>query len=324
MEEQAMETGGEPIQQPEESVTEAVESPEATPEPSAAPEPEPKVQEVPKELTKQERIQNALGEIPSEPNQQLLESIDETSLEKLPSSAKGVLKHLIASQNKQFEERMKVFEEREAKLQEYQTKLKKDAKDLIQNRAHLNKMLLDPKFQKMLQQADIPDEQMADPFSEEGIQQRISKGVANAMKQFQEPITQAAQRSQQMAEYQKFVEEHPQMEDKDFKGQVRNLMEERKENGQPISLSDAYAHVDRQRLIKAEQERIQKDRRARAKSAQQISKSTLSSSGQSKDPVPTWVTEKGYKGTRGNTARIMYLRDNPEALQRLRQQQKNR
>ena len=219
---------------------------------------------------------------------------------------------------------MKVFEERESKLQEYQQKLKKDAKDLIQNRAQLNKMLLDPKFQKMLKQADIPDEQLADPFSEEGIQQRISKGVANAMKQFQEPITQAAQRSQQMAEYQKFVEAHPQMENKDFKGQVRSLMEQRRGDGQPISLNDAYAHVDRQRLIKAEQERIQKERSARAKSAQQISKSTMSSNGQSKDPVPNWVTDKGYKGARGNTARIMYLRDNPDALQRLRQQQKNR
>ena len=77
-------------------------------------------------------------------------------------------------------------------------------------------MLLDPKFQKMLKQADIPEEKMSDPFSEEGIQQRISKGVASAMKQFQEPITAAAQRSQHMAEYQKFVEENPQMEQKEF------------------------------------------------------------------------------------------------------------
>ena len=318
MSEQEMETGGEPTPQ--------VEEPTPTPqvEQVEEPTPTPQVQEVPKELTKSERIQNALGDIPKEPNAQLMEQIDEKTLEKLPDSAKGVLKHLIAQQNKEYEERVKTFEERETKLQEYQAKLKKDARDLIQNRAQLNKMLLDPKFQKMLKEADIPDEKMADPFSEEGIQQRISKGVASAMKQFQEPITQAAQRSQQMAEYQKFVESHPQMENKEFKSQVRSLMEERREGGQPLSLSDAYAHVDRQRLIKAEQDRIQKERSARAKSAAQVSKSTLSSNGQSKDPVPSWVTEKGYKGTRGNTARIMYLRDNPEALQRLRQQQKNR
>ena len=316
MSEQEMETGGEPTPQ--------VEEPTPTPQVEQVAESTPQVQEVPKELTKSERIQNALGDIPKEPNAQLMEQIDEKTLEKLPDSAKGVLKHLIAQQNKEYEERVKVFEERETKLQEYQAKLKKDARDLIQNRAQLNKMLLDPKFQKMLKEADIPDEKLADPFSEEGIQQRISKGVASAMKQFQEPITQAAQRSQQMAEYQKFVETHPQMDNKEFKGQVRSLMEERREQGQPLSLSDAYAHVDRQRLIKAEQDRIQKERSARAKSAAQISKSTLSSNGQSKDPVPNWVTEKGYKGTRGNTARIMYLRDNPEALQRLRQQQKNR
>jgi len=281
-------------------------------------------QEVPKELTKFERIQNALGDIPNEPNAQLLESIDEKSLEKLPDSAKGVLKHLIAKQNKEYEERVKAFDEREAKLQEYQTQLKKDAKDLIQNRAQLNKMLLDPKFQKMLQKADIPDEDMADPFSEEGIQQRISKGVASAMKEFQQPITQAAARAQQMAEYQKFVEAHPQMENKEFKGQVRTLMEQRREVGQPISLNDAYAHVDRQRLLQAEQARMQKEREARAKSARQISKSTVSSNGQTKEAIPKWVTERGYKGFRKEAAKIHYLRDHPEALKLLRQQQKNR
>ena len=280
--------------------------------------------EVPKELTKYERIQNALGDIPSEPNEQLLESIDEKTLEKLPDSAKGVLKHLISKQNKEYEQRVKAFDERETKLQEYQGQLKKDAKALIQNRAQLNKMLLDPKFQKMLQQADIPEENMADAFSEEGMQQRISKGVASAMKEFQQPITAAAARAQQMAEYQKFVEVNPQMENKEFKGQVRALMEQRKEGGQPISLNDAYAHVDRQRLIQAEQGRIQKERAARAKSARQISKSTMSSNGQSKEAVPKWVSERGYKDRRGNSARILYLRDHPEALQRLRQQQKNR
>tara|TARA_S200002703_G_scaffold154445_2_gene157235 strand:- start:35 stop:979 length:945 start_codon:yes stop_codon:yes gene_type:complete len=314
MSEQEMETGGEPTPQVESTI----------PQEQEIVEPTPQIKEVPKELTKQERITNALGDIPKEPNEQLIEAIDEKSIEKLPDSAKGVLKHLIAQQNKEYEERIKAFDDRESKLQEYQHKLKKDAKDLIQNRAQLNKMLLDPKFQQMLKQADIPDESMADPFSEEGIQQRISKGVANAMKQFQEPITQAAQRSQQMANYQNFVENHPQMENKDFKGSVRTLMEERRGSGQPISLEDAYAHVDRQRLIKAEQQRIQKERSARAKSAAQISKSTLSSNGQSKDPVPSWVTDRGYNGARGNTARIMYLRDNPDALQRLRQQQKNR
>ncbi len=319
-------TGGEPITpqvtpEVETAVETSVETPVETPVEAPV---EASAEEVPKELTKQERIQNALGEIPSEPNEQLIESIDEKTLEKLPDSAKGVLKHLIAKQNKEYEERLKVFDEREAKLKSYQDQLKKDAHSLIQNRAQLNKMLLDPKFQEMLKKADIPEESMADPFSEEGIQQRISKGVASAMKQFQQPITEAANRAQQMAEYQKFVEEHPQMENKEFKGQVRSLMEQRRDSGQPISLNDAYAHVDRQRLLKAEQDRIQKERSARAKSAQQVRKSTVSSNGQSKDPVPKWVTERGYKGARSNKARIMYLRDHPEALQRLRQQQKNR
>ena len=75
MSEQEMETGGEPI-----STTEVVEP---TPQVEQVEEPTPEAQEVPKELTKSERIQNALGEIPEEPNEQLIEQIDEKTLEKI-------------------------------------------------------------------------------------------------------------------------------------------------------------------------------------------------------------------------------------------------
>ena len=50
----------------------------------------------------------------------------------------------------------------------------------------------------------------------------------------------------------------------------------------------------------------------------------MSSSNDNQDPVPKWVTEKGYQGVRGSQARILYLRDNPAALQKLRAQQKSR
>ncbi len=48
------------------------------------------------------------------------------------------------------------------------------------------------------------------------------------MKAFQAPITDAAQRAQQMASYQDFVEAHPLMREKQFKSEVRTIMEERK------------------------------------------------------------------------------------------------
>tara|TARA_R100000315_G_scaffold52525_1_gene26239 strand:- start:1115 stop:2110 length:996 start_codon:yes stop_codon:yes gene_type:complete len=312
-------------------VQETVQEPASIPEPvEAQPVAEEPVAEAatPAPLTKYERIMRSLGDIPEEANETLLESIDEKTIEKLPASAKGVLRHLIAQQNAQHrkmqEEREQAFKERQSKIEEFEQRVQTDAKNLIRNRAELNKMLLDPKFQKLMQQANLPEEEMADAFTPEGIQQRIEKGVAQAMKQFQEPITAAAHRSQQMAQYQEFLETHPKMSDASFKREVRTLMEQRQAAGQPIPLEDAYNNVDRSRMLQEHEKRLAAERQARARSAQKVSRSTVSSSGESQEPVPNWVTERGYKGHRGQTARIHYLRDNPKALEALRAQQKNR
>jgi hypothetical protein len=63
----------------------------------------------------------------------------------------------------------------------------------------------------------VPEEEMADPYSKEGIEQRIKKGVAEAMREFQKPIAESATRAQQMAKYQDFVAANPMMQDKDLK-----------------------------------------------------------------------------------------------------------
>jgi len=184
--------------------------------------------------------------------------------------------------------------------------------------------LLDPKFQEFLKNADVPEAELKDPLSPEGMEQRIKKGVAEAMKQFQEPIRQSANRAQQMAKYQDFVAEHPKMNEKAFKGDVRDLMQSRRDSGSPVSLQDAYALVERDRMLQVQEKQTAKDRLKRSESARQIARSTVSSSNDGASPVPKWVMEKGYKGSRGNSARILYLRDNPSALQKLRAQQKTR
>jgi glucan-binding YG repeat protein len=165
---------------------------------------------------------------------------------------------------------------------------------------------------------------LKDPFSQEGIEQRIKKGVAEAMREFQKPIQESATKAQQMAKYQDFVAAHPMMQEKAFKTEVRDLMQERKNAGAALTLEDAYALVERNRMVAEQQKQTARDRLKRSESARNVSRSTVSSSNDGGDPVPKWVTEKGYKGSRGNTARILYLRDNPAALQKLRAQQKTR
>lgn len=269
-------------------------------------------------------LMGALGEIPDEPNQQLLDSIDERSIEKLPDSMKGLMKHLIAQQRVEARKAEEAYAERQSALEKRREEIEGQNKVLIRNRAQLNQVLLDPKFQEYLKMADTPDEDLPDPMSDEGIEARIKKGVAQAMRQFQEPIQQSARRAQQLSAYQDFVDANPKMQDAQFKSDVRQLMEQRKEAGNAVSLPDAYALVERNRLVAAQEKQTAKERLRRRESAQQVQRATVSSTQENNDPVPKWVTEKGYKGIRGNTARILYLRDNPKALQALRAQQKSR
>lgn len=280
--------------------------------------------EQPTDPSRLESLLDALGEIPEQPSEALLESLDARSIENLPSAMKGLFKHLVSAERqrvKQLEEKMST---RNSELDKKFEELKEQNRVVIRNRAQLNQVLTDPKFQEYLKIADMPEEELADPYSEEGIQQRIKKGVAEAMREFQKPIHESATRAQQMAKYQDFVAVHPLMQEKAFKVEVRDLMQQRKETGTAVSLEDAYALVERNRMIAEQEKQTARDRLKRSKSARQVSRSTVSSSNDTGDPVPSWVTSKGYKGSRGNTARILYLRDNPAALQKLRAQQKNR
>ena len=265
-----------------------------------------------------------LGDIPETPNEQLMGQIDEKTFDRLPDSTKGLLRHVIAKQNADYAEKVAAFEKQKEELASREAKIREDAKSMIRNRAELNRVLLDPKFQEFMRASDIAEEDMEDPFSEKGLKQRISKGVVDAMREFQAPIRDAAEKAQRMAAYQDFIDKNPKMKDPGFKKQVRGMMQSRREEGNPVSLQDAFNLVDRERLLSAQRAQEEKERTARAKSARRVSRATRSSKVDTGDPVPKWVTEKGYQGSRGHLARIKYLRDNPTALEKLRQQQKTR
>ena len=271
-----------------------------------------------------ESLLDALGEIPETPSEALLETLDAKSVENLPDSMKGLFKHMVAAERQRVKQMQEKLSSRNEELEKKFEELKEQNRVVIRNRAQLNEVLMDPKFQEYLKHADVPEEELKDPFSQEGIEQRIKKGVAEAMREFQRPIHESATRAQQMARYQDFVAGHPKMTDKAFKTDVRDLMQERKNSGSALALEDAYALVERNRLVAAQEKQTTRDRLKRSESARNVSRSTVSSSNDGGDPVPKWVTEKGYKGSRGNTARIHYLRDNPAALQKLRAQQKSR
>ena len=325
-----------------------IETTEATQEPTVEVAPEPQVeatetsepevvetaqpeqqaqseqQEQPTGQDRYESLMGLLGDIPDKPNEQLLNDIDEKSIESLPASAKGLLKHLIAQQKVVQQKELEALSKKNESLKERESRIQTESRKLIQNRAELNRVLLDPKFQDFLKQRNMPEEEMADPFSKEGMEQRIQKKVAEAMHEFQKPITEAAERARQMSAYTEFVNTHEKMKDAAFKKDVLKVIEDREKQERPVSIEDAYNMVEFERMKKAEEARKAREIKARAKSNRKINRATMSSSNDSGDPVPKWVTEKGYQGARGNTARILYLRDNPKAFAKLREQQKSR
>ena len=280
--------------------------------------------EQPTDPSRLESLLEALGEIPEQPSEALLESLDARSIENLPSAMKGLFKHLVAAERQRVKQQEEKMSTRNSELDKKFEELKEQNRVVIRNRAQLNQVLTDPKFQEYLKIADMPEEELADPYSEEGIQQRIKKGVAEAMREFQKPIHESATRAQQMSKYQDFVAVHPLMQEKTFKVEVRDLMQQRRDSGGAVSLEDAYALVERTRMVAEQEKQTARDRLKRSKSARQVSRSTVSSSNDTGDPVPSWVMERGYNGVRGHSARIQYLRDNPAALQKLRAQQKSR
>jgi len=316
------------VETPTLEVAETIETPTEVAEPQVTEVPEEAVTEIveppPTDSSRLEGLLDALGEIPEKPSEALLENLDAKSVENLPDSMKGLFKHLVAAERQRVRQLEDQMSDRNAELDKKFEDLKEQNRIVIRNRAQLNQVLLDPKFQEFLKNADVPEAELKDPLSPEGMEQRIKKGVAEAMKQFQEPIRASANRAQQMAKYQDFVAEHPKMNEKVFKGDVRDLMQSRRDSGNPVTLQDAYALIERDKMLQVQEKQTVKDRLKRSESARQIARSTVSSSNDGASPVPIWVMQKGYKGSRGNSARILYLRDNPAALQKLRAQQKTR
>ena len=296
--------------------TDSASSPEVPAEPATA--------EPAAEVSGYDAFLARFGDIPEKANEQLVGQIDEKTFDRLPDSTKGLLRHIIAKQNADYAERVSVFEKQKEGIASREAKIREDAKSMIRNRAELNRVLLDPKFQEFMKASDISEEDMDDPFSEKGLQQRISKGVVGAMREFQAPIREAAEKAQRMAAYQDFIDKNPKMKEPSFKKDVRQMMQSRRGEGSPVSLQDAFHLVERERLLSVQRAQEEKERTARAKSARRVSRATRSSKVDTGAPVPKWVTEKGYQGSRGHLARIKYLRDNPTALEKLRQQQKTR
>ena len=288
--EAAPEMGGEPIDAPE-STFEASDAVEAEPDLAADPAP------AAADMTRFDRLADALGALPDEPNERLLENIDEKTIEKMPVEAKVMLRHLLSDRLREMDRNKAAQAAAQESLKKHKQQLDEDARALVSSRAKLAQVFQNEELQGLLKKGDVAEKDLPDPFTPEGIQARIDRATAQGLQRFIEPITASANRAQAESKYNDFVV---------------NLIRDRKTAGVPIPLKDAHDLVEHQRLVRDAKVKRDKERARRAESARKINRASVSSDPDNGSIIPTWVTKKGYKGRRGAAATYLFLKDNPK------------
>ena len=259
-----------------------------------------------------DRLADALGNLPDDPNDRLLDGIDEKTIDKLPVEAKVMMRHMLADRLREMERNKKA---QEAALQSYKQKEQKlhdEARQVIESRAKMAEVFRNKELQELLKNKDVQEKDLPDPFTPEGIQARIDRATAQGLQRFIDPITKSAKQAQAEAKYNEFVSGHPNMMDKNFKGQVVSLIRQRKEAGVPMALKDAHDLIEHQNMVREAQAKRNKERVRRAESARKISRTSVSSDPDNGSVIPDWVAKKGYKGRRGAAATYLFLKDNPK------------
>jgi hypothetical protein len=259
-----------------------------------------------------DRLADALGDLPDEPNDRLLEGIDEKTIEKLPVEAKVMMRHMLADRLREMERNKRAQEAAAQSYKDKEKELHAEARRVIESRAKMAEVFRNKELQDLLKKKDIPESKLPDPFTPEGIQARIDRATAQGLQRFIEPITKSAKQAQAEASYNQFVADHPNMMDKNFKSQVVSLIRQRKEAGVPMALKDAHDLIEHQNMVKEAQVKRQKERARRAESARKISRTSVSSDPDNGSLIPDWVSKKGYKGRRGAAATYLFLKDNPK------------
>ena len=304
--EAAPEEGGGPIEAPESPPEPAETAAEAASEPGAEPA------SVAADMTRFDRLADALGSLPDEPNERLLENIDEKTIEKMPVEAKVMLRHLLSDRLREMDRNKAAQAAAQESLKKHKQQLEEEAKELVASRAKMAKVFQNEELQGLLKKGDVAEKDLPDPFTPEGIQARIDRATAQGLQRFIEPITASAKRAQAESKYNDFVASHPKIMDAGFKSAVVNLIRDRKTAGVPIPLKDAHDLVEHQRLVRDAKVKRDKERARRAESARKINRASVSSDPDNGSIIPTWVTKKGYKGRRGAAATYLFLKDNPK------------
>jgi hypothetical protein len=224
----------------------------------------------------------------------------------LPTPAKQIIHNLRRANQLARAEADKAKAQLDTDIEAKRQELYQKEKDLLRREQEFAALVDDPNVQAQLK---VPDGELPDPFTQEGVEARIQKATAERFKAFIEPFRKSAEDRRRELAWMEFVESNPELRDDAFRTEMGSVIEERKKAGAPVTTQDAFKLVKLNRLEKAEQQRQAKERVARTKSASKVARTTATGNPSHQD-IP--------EHARKNAATLYnYLKDNEEAKRRI-------
>lgn len=317
-----------PISDSDAAIVEAIHTetaPPATPEPPAAtptpaeeaapaepadtPEPLPAVEPEEPETPSFDILDTELGEIDDIEELKVdsfYKDITAEHIRELPVHAKQIVHNIRKAHHIELAKMADVVEKVRQDCDKLEEDLARRETEFSTRQAEFAALIEDPKVQEKLAPKDG---ELPDAFTEEGIQERINRGIADGLRNVFEPFQQQSATLRRQASLREFIETNPEMSDPAFRKQVADLVIERKNTGNPISTQDAFQLTKLQALERQQQERAAQERQARAQSARHVARTTSTGAPGSTD-IPPDVKKDPYK-------LYQWLKDHPEEMRRI-------
>ena len=230
-------------------------------------------------------------------------NISEQDIKELPTVARRMLHNFRIAYKQKQGELDQSHAQRVAKYSQREQQIQSMERDFARRQAEFASIIDDPRIQKTL---NADESELPDIMSEEGIQARITRGVAEAVRGVFQPMQEVSAQRRQESAYLDFLDSHPEMKDPAFKKQVAKMVADRRESDSPVSTQDAYELVRARRMMAEQRKRAEKERRARADAARRVQRSSVSGSPDSAE-IPPDVKKQGAASI------AAWLQSNPEA-----------
>ena len=233
--------------------------------------------------------------------------ITEDHIKDLPTVARRILHNFRVDKKLQEKDHATEISKVKSNIEERERRLAGLEREFARRQAEFAAVTEDPKLKAIL---DQPTDKLPDIFTEDGINARVQRGIAEGVRNILKPMQESAQSKARETAYLDFIETHPEMKNTEFKGEVARMVRTRRDSGDPIKTQDAYQLVKARRILVEKQARASRETQARAEAARRIGSNT-SRGRPGEEGIPKDVMK------RVANAIANWLQSNPEAAKKI-------